>query len=147
MATKAIQSGAHLDRQDVALTFGATNAMSAAATYPCGYTAGATDGTYLDLGNTDLEGMSVIFHVEEAITGSGAKAVFKVSVSNNGGSNWEEIAASPSIAAANLTAAKEFAVPIPRGHAQGNLMKAEVVASGTVSGGKVSAYVDCYIGK
>lgn len=149
MATKAIQSGVHLGRQDVMLNFGATNTMSAATTYPCGYSAAATDGTRLDLGNTDLEGMSVIFHVEEAITGTGTvKATFKVSVSNDNGANWDEIAASPAIAAAQLTAAKEFAVSIPRGHVQGNLMKAEVTTAGTtITGGKVSAYVDTYIGK
>ena len=147
MATNAIMSGVHLDRQDEMLKFGATNAMAASGTYPCGYAADHTDGTYLDLGDTDLEGMSVIFHVDTALTGTGAKATFKVSVSNDNGSNWTEIAASPEIVAANLTVDKEYAVVIPRGHVQGNLMKATVVAAGTVATGKVSAYVDTYVGK
>lgn len=146
MATKAIMSEAHLGRADEMLKFGATNAITSAGTYPCGYTAAATDGVRLDLGNTDLEGMSVIFHCEEDFAG-GTNCTFKVSVSNDNGSSWTEIASSPAIVTAKLKANMEFAVAIPRGHAQGNLMKAEAVSTGTFTKGKVSAYVDTYIGK
>lgn len=140
----AYKSEVHLDRQDVMLMFGATNNITSAATYPCGYAAGATDGTYLDLGNTDLEGMSVIFHCDTDFDGT--NATFKVSVSDDK-STWKEIAASPAIVAANLKEGKEYAVAIPRGHEQGQFMKATVTTTGTATKGKVSAYVDTYIGK
>lgn len=138
----------HLDRQDKYLEFGATNTMSAATTYPCGYSASATDGTFLDLGKGDLEGMSIIFHVDAAVTGTGTvTATFKVAVSDDK-STWTEVAASPAIGSANLTADKEFAVAIPRGSAKGKYMKATVTTAGTtITAGKVSAYVDAYIGK
>lgn len=146
MATKAIMSEVHLDRQDEMLKFGATAAITSAKTYPCGVSAAYADGTVLDLGNTDLEGMSVIFHVDEAI--NAGTATFKLSVGDTAdGSTWTEIASSPSVAAASLTANKEFAVAIPRGHVQGQYLKATVVATGSPTAGKVSAYVDCYVGK
>lgn len=126
----AFKSEVHLDRSDVMLTFGATNTITTAATYPCGYAAGATDGTFLDLGDTDLEGMSVIFHVEEDFDGTNATC--KVSVSDDK-STWKEIAASPVVLAANLKAGKEIAVSIPRGHEQGRFMKATVTTTGTAT--------------
>lgn len=141
----AYVSEPHLDRQDELLKFGTTNKITSAATYPCGYSADYTDGIALDIGESDLEGMSVIFHVEVATSGV-TNATFKVFVSNDK-SSWTEVAASPAIAGAQLTADKEFAVAIPRGAAVGRYVKAAVTTTGSGSDGKVSAYVDSYIGK
>ena len=143
MATSALKDAIGLERQDAMLSFGSTGAISA-GTIPFGKTTANEDGTYLDLGNTDLEGMAVVVNFTTGVTGSGTGTI-NVSVSNDSGSSWTVIATSGAIAASKLTEGAQFNVPIPRGHEQGNLMKVELVAV-SLTAGEAEAYVDTYVG-
>lgn len=140
----AIQEKQLIGRQDKLLTLGATNTLTSAGTYPCGYSSSYTDGTCLDMNKGDLENMGVHFHVDTAAAGL-TSVVLKVQVSSDK-SNWTDVAVSPSILLAALTKNAEFNVVIPRGATQGRYVRAAVVVTGTGTAGVISACVDSFAG-
>jgi len=133
-----------IGKQDKLLTFGETNSITSAGTYPCGYSASATDGVALEMNKGDLAGFAVNFKMEEAAAGL-TNATFKVMGSADK-STWVDLAVSPAIAAAKLTADAAFVVPVPRGNGAYKYVKAVVVTTGTATAGKVSACVDTFAG-
>lgn len=140
----AIQEKQLIGRQDKLLTFGSTNTLTSAGTYPCGYSSSYTDGTVIDMKNGDLENMGVHFKVDTACAGL-TSVVLKVQVSSDK-SAWTDAAVSPSILAAALTKDAEFNVVIPRGAPQGRYIRAAVVVTGTGTAGVISACVDTFAG-
>ena len=153
--SKAVKTKGSLDRRDTVLTFGETNTLSTSAG-PFGYGANHTDGTYIDTGDTDLEGMGIAVQGVEAITASGSPSATTVTVALSGsadkGSNWSEIASWSAAAADFGSAIAPKVFPIPRGYGDLPLLKltAKVTFTGgttpAVTAGKLKAWVDTYVG-
>lgn len=145
----AITEKGLIGRKDKLLTFGETNTLAATGDAPCGYSAGSTDGTVVDMGTgkTSLAGMAVAFTVKEAVTGTGTvTGTFFVAVSDDK-STWTKIAASAAVGSAELTADAVFKVAIPHGAKEGRYVKAGVTLAGSsITGGKVEATVDTFAG-
>lgn len=153
--SRAIKTKGTLDRADVMLDFGETNTLSTSAG-PFGYGANHTDGTYIDTGNTDLEGAGIAVQASTGITASGSPTGTKVTValsgSSDNGSNWSEIASWDIDSSALATTAAPVVLPIPRGYADLPLLKltAKVTFTGgttpAVTAGKLKAWIDTYAG-
>lgn len=150
----ALQSQASIGMPDKMLHFGSVDTLTSGTAKPFGYTSTATDGVRLDLGSTDLEGMGVVVRCDTALTGTGTTsnvAKFEVQVSSDNGSNWATIA-EKTVVAADALATKQWHLPIPRGHVQGNLMRVICTATATggdtpaISTGKFTAWVDTFAG-
>jgi hypothetical protein len=151
--SKAIKTKGSLERRDVQLTFGETNTLSTSYG-PFGYSASATDGTYIDTGNTDLEGMGVAVRCSTGITASGSPSATVVSVklsgSANKGSSWSTIGEWTADVSALGTSAEALVFPIPRGYGDLPLLKLEAKVTFTggttpaVTAGKLYGWIDAY---
>lgn len=154
MATTAFKDQVNIGTPDAMLEFGSVDNFTSGTAKIMGYSASYTDGIILNLGNTDLEGMSVIIQCNTALTGTGTTsnvAKFEVQVSNDNGSNWTTIA-EKTVTATEAVAGAKWALPIPRGHVQGDMMRVKVTATATggdsaaISTGKFSGWVDTFAG-
>lgn len=135
-----------IGRQDMMLTFGDTNTLSATGDAPCGYDASYTDGTIIDLNGGSLEGMEVKFKVKTAPDGTGTvTGAFFIACSDDK-STWKKVAISDAIGSATLVAGYEYKLAIPHG-LNGRYWKAGVTMAGTtITAGKFTAMVDPFAG-
>lgn len=136
-----------IGRQDKLLSLGLSNTATKDVFTPCGYDASHTDGGCFDMKDGDLEGMSFRFKVGTALAGTGTvTAYLSIKVSDDK-STWTEIARTPVLADAALTAGAEVNLPYPKGAAQGRYVTAGITATGTtVTAGTVSCIVDTFAG-
>lgn len=97
----------------------------------------------LDLNVAQTERMSVKVQVAEAAAG-GTSVTVTLKGSDNG-SSFTTIGAAKTVALAGLTEGAEIALPIPDG-LNNRYLKVEVTKSGTFTKGKLTGYIDTYLG-
>lgn len=95
----------------------------------------------LNINKADVSRMTVKIQVAETCTASG-NVTFKLSGSDDN-SVYSEIAVTPAIAGTKLTEGAVFSIAIPDSY-EAKYLKLE--ATGSVSGGKITAAIDTYMG-